>query len=156
MRRLSVRTRGAKLYAAMMMAGLALGACDKTKVVTSTGGKGGGVGGGSVGGATGAGGGMGGAGGSTLTAQEKRGKYLVDNVAACGDCHTPRDQNGPIAGMYLAGNPMFVVLPNGAALGTRNLTKDAPGHKNRTDGDIKNMFQNGLRPVATGMEPLNP
>ena len=58
--------------------------------------------------------------------------------------------------MFLAGNPIFVMLPNGDALGTRNLTNDATGLKNRTDAEIKNMFQNGLRPTATGMAPLNP
>src|SRR3569623_3648040 len=41
-------------------------------------------------------------------------------------------------------------------LGSRNLTSDETGLKNRTDEEIKNMFQNGLRPTATGMEPLNP
>ena len=106
----------------MVLAGLALGGCDKTKVVTSTGGNGGGVGGGSAGvggggagvggiaggtagvggggagGAAGVGGTMGGGGSTALTAQQKRGQYLVDNVAACGDCHTPRDQHGPDRG----------------------------------------------------------
>ena len=27
-------------------------------------------------------------------AQIQRGKYLVENVAMCGDCHTPRDDKG--------------------------------------------------------------
>ena len=59
-------------------------------------------------------------------------------------------------GMYLAGNPSFIALPNGDKLGSRNLTNDETGLKNRTDAEIKNMFQNGQRPTATGMEPLNP
>jgi len=63
---------------------------------------------------------------------------------------------GPITSMYLAGNPGFISLPNGDKLGSRNLTNDATGLKNRTDVEIKSMFQNGLRPTATGMEPLNP
>jgi hypothetical protein len=55
---------------------------------------------------------------------------------------------------YLAGNPNFVAipLPDGgmARLGSRNLTNDATGLKNRTDDEIKNMFLNGMRPAATG------
>jgi len=100
--------------------------------------------------------GAGGAGGAALAAQIARGEYIVDHVAACPDCHTPQGPTGPIDGMYLAGNPDFIVAAADQKLGTRNLTNDATGLKNRTDAEIKNMFQNGLRPTATGMEPLNP
>jgi hypothetical protein len=58
--------------------------------------------------------------------------------------------------MYLAGNPNFISLPNGDKLGSRNLTNDETGLKNRTAAEIKDMFQNGKRPAATGTEPLNP
>src|SRR5262249_59999482 len=41
--------------------------------------------------------------GSTETLVE-RGAYLVTTVAACGNCHTPRDASGkPMAKMTLAG-----------------------------------------------------
>jgi mono/diheme cytochrome c family protein len=34
----------------------------------------------------------------------ERGKYLIDKVALCGDCHTPHDEKGePIAGRKLQG-----------------------------------------------------
>jgi mono/diheme cytochrome c family protein len=34
----------------------------------------------------------------------ERGKYLIDKVALCGDCHTPHDDGGvPIAGKKLQG-----------------------------------------------------
>ena len=126
--------------------------CDSNPKKSGAGGAGGGAGSLGTAGATGAGG----AGGATLAAQIARGEYIVDHVAACPDCHTPQGPNGPITGMYLAGNPGFVTLPDGEMLGTRNLTSDVTGLKNRTDAEIKNMFQNGLRPTATGMEPLNP
>ncbi len=35
----------------------------------------------------------------------KRGKYLVDAVGACGQCHTPRAGAEPDMNMYLAGHP---------------------------------------------------
>ena len=50
----------------------------------------------------------------------ERGAYLVTTVAACGNCHTPRDASGkPMANMTLAGGFEFddgpighVVVPN--------------------------------------------
>ncbi len=36
-----------------------------------------------------------------------RGKYLVENVAICGQCHTPRDSNGnPDRSRWLQGAPL--------------------------------------------------
>jgi len=38
-------------------------------------------------------------------AQIQRGKYLVENVAMCADCHTPRDNNGQFdRSQWLQGN----------------------------------------------------
>lgn len=94
-----------------------------------------------------------------LTAKQARGKYLVDHVIACGDCHTPQTPTGPDMSKYLAGNPNFVALPNGDKLGSRNLTNHETGLKNRSDDEIKAMFMDGKRPVATGAggtEALNP
>ncbi len=40
-------------------------------------------------------------------AQVARGKYLVQRVGMCGDCHTPRDDKGvPLPGKELAGAPI--------------------------------------------------
>jgi mono/diheme cytochrome c family protein len=92
-----------------------------------------------------------------LTPLQARGKYLVNNVVACGDCHTPRKADGsPDFTKFLAGNAAFIVTPGGDKLPTRNLTNDATGLKNRTDAEIKAMFMDGKRPTATGMEALNP
>ena len=39
--------------------------------------------------------------------QVARGKYLVQRVGMCGDCHTPRDNKGmPLPGKELAGAPI--------------------------------------------------
>lgn len=36
-----------------------------------------------------------------------RGKYLVDDVGLCGDCHTPHNEKGePIKDQYLQGAPL--------------------------------------------------
>jgi mono/diheme cytochrome c family protein len=38
----------------------------------------------------------------------ERGKYIVEGVAGCGYCHTPRDQDGnPERTKWLAGTPVF-------------------------------------------------
>jgi len=94
---------------------------------------------------------------TSTTASVERGKYIVDHVAVCPDCHTPRDETGaPIAAQYLAGTECFVQLPNQSCLHTRNLTNDATGLANRSDEDIKRMITQGIRPAVTGDEPLNP
>ena len=42
------------------------------------------------------------------TVTNARGKYLVENVGLCADCHTPRDQNGePIKSQWLMGAPIM-------------------------------------------------
>jgi len=42
------------------------------------------------------------------SAKVERGRYLVDQVALCGDCHTPRTEKGePIKEKYLKGSPLF-------------------------------------------------
>jgi hypothetical protein len=86
-----------------------------------------------------------------LTAQQARGQYLMDHVIGCPECHTPHDAMGaPVPGMYLAGWDCLIKLPNGHCLSSRNLTNDPTGLKNRMDDEIKSMFQNGIRPAATG------
>jgi hypothetical protein len=41
----------------------------------------------------------------------QRGKYLVENVAACGSCHTPRAGAEPDMSMHLAGHPANAPYP---------------------------------------------
>jgi mono/diheme cytochrome c family protein len=41
------------------------------------------------------------------SAQIQRGKYLVESVAMCGDCHKPRNEKGePIQEKWLHGSPL--------------------------------------------------
>lgn len=138
------------LFVAMTMA-----ACgdDDDSASTSTGGSSGTGGSGSV--MAGAGGGAGE--GAMSEDAVERGRYLVDHVIACPDCHTPRDEMGaPIMDKYMAGSECFVKLENGDCLHARNLTNDETGLKNRSDDEIKKMITEGIRPAATGDEYLNP
>jgi mono/diheme cytochrome c family protein len=87
----------------------------------------------------------------------ERGRYLVDHVAVCQDCHTPRNEDGsPIAEQYLAGAECFAELPSGSCLNTRNLTNHETGLLNRSDDEIKRMIRDGIRPAVTGDQPLSP
>jgi mono/diheme cytochrome c family protein len=99
-----------------------------------------------------------GLGGAALTA---RGKYLVEHVSVCTDCHTPRTEMGaPDLTKYLAGADCFVdIAPMDADVGclsTPNLTNDATGLKNRSDEEIKDMFLKGLRPDGSALHPVMP
>jgi len=43
----------------------------------------------------------------TPAAKIDRGKYLVENVGMCGDCHTPHNEKGePIREKWLQGSPL--------------------------------------------------
>ena len=96
-------------------------------------------------------------GGNALVA---RGRYLVNNVIACSDCHTPTLPSGaPDMSKFLAGNPAFAQLPNGQALPSRNLTPDpTTGLGSYTAAQIKHMFLDGMtvRGVGGGTQALNP
>lgn len=90
-----------------------------------------------------------------------RGKYLVENVAACGDCHTPRKSDGsPDASKLLSGIECFADAdPMNDELGclsSRNLTNHETGLKNRTDAEIKDMFMKGERPDEKALHPVMP
>ena len=89
-----------------------------------------------------------------------RGKYLVDHVAACGDCHTPRlPTGGPDMTKYLSGVECFIDVngpAEGGCLHSGNLTNDITGLKNDTDGQIKKMFQDGQRPDGRFLHPVMP
>ena len=48
------------------------------------------------------------------SAQVERGRYLVSGVSMCGECHTPRDQNGELQmKFWLKGAPIPVSTPEG-------------------------------------------
>ncbi len=92
----------------------------------------------------------------------ERGRYLVENVMVCGDCHTPRLPTGaPDTTKILAGSLCFVdAMPpadNGmGCLHSRNITNHATGLANRSDAEIKAMILTGVRPGGTFLHPAMP
>lgn len=89
-----------------------------------------------------------------------RGEYLVKAVASCSDCHTPRKEDGsPDLAKFLSGVECFVDVngpDSGGCLHSRNLTNHPTGLMNRSDAEIKAMFQNGMRPNGQALIPLMP
>ena len=106
-------------------------------------------------------GGESGGGGAAGDAMVERGRYLVNNVAACIDCHTPRNPDGTLdRTRLLAGNPAFIDLDDtDDAVGlvpTPNLTPDGTGLRDWTDNQIKNAFLNGEDEDGGALVPIMP
>ena len=82
---------------------------------------------------------------SAETAVE-RGDYLVNTIMACGNCHTPKDENGrPILSRAFSGGLSFET-PSFAGTAS-NITSDtATGIGSWSDVDIKLAFTQGVRP----------
>ena len=97
--------------------------------------------------------------GVALTPEQARGKYLVDVVIACPECHTPRNMMGQLRlDRYMAGdstpapNCLFKSTNGMECVHPRNLTNHETGLKNRTDAQIKTMILEGKRPTPTGAD----
>jgi mono/diheme cytochrome c family protein len=82
-----------------------------------------------------------------------RGRYLVEHVSLCGDCHTPRNFIGvPNRDLYLAGaaakgNPLGVDVPN--------ITPDkATGIGNWKREDIAELLHIGIKPDFDNVQGL--
>ena len=75
-------------------------------------------------------------------AGSERGRYLVDHVSICGDCHTPRNLLGmPRASLYLAGaahGPGDEAAPN--------ITPHPSGIGEWDEADIVNLLRQGMLP----------
>src|SRR5258707_5526167 len=86
----------------------------------------------------------------------ERGAYLVNAVAFCGNCHTPRDAaNPPIPGMELAGGREFDIEA-GHIVGS-NITPDREtGIGNWSVGQIVYALRNGTRPDGSMIGPPMP
>ncbi|HET6332375.1 MAG TPA: c-type cytochrome [Polyangiales bacterium] len=91
----------------------------------------------------------------------ERGKYLVEAIGACGDCHTPRLQTGGFdTAKALAGVDCFIdadpTKDDFGCLSSRNLTNHETGLKNRSDQEVKDMFMKGERPDGKYLHPVMP
>jgi len=87
-----------------------------------------------------------------------RGKYLVDHVSLCGDCHTPRDEKGQtIVSKYLQGGDLGVQPVNPNPVFTR-IAPDisAKGLPGWNIAGLAKAFQTGKRPDGQMFRPPMP
>ncbi len=74
----------------------------------------------------------------------ERGKYLVDQVALCGDCHTPRNEKGePIKEKYLKGALLFL-KPTSPLPGWAEKSPNIAGLPGWEEKDAIKFFMTGL------------
>lgn len=84
-----------------------------------------------------------------------RGKYLVNNVATCGDCHTPTDKKGqPIKGKQLQGSAL-VFKPTIPIPSWIPVAPSIAG-LSWTDAQAIEFFTTGKRPDGTMAAPPMP
>lgn len=85
----------------------------------------------------------------------ERGRYLVETIAGCGNCHTPLGPNGPLPGRHLAGG---LVMDEGVFRAvTPNITPDpATGIGGWSDAQLVRAIREGIRPDGTLIGPPMP
>lgn len=82
----------------------------------------------------------------------ERGRYLVETIAACGNCHTPKGPSGEIEGMTLAGG--FVIEEEPFTAVAPNITPDPQtGIGAWSDEEIVDAIREGRRPDGTIIGP---
>ena len=85
----------------------------------------------------------------------ERGKYLVDTVMTCHNCHTPMGPNGPQFDKALSGGLRFNEPPFDVT--GSNLTPDPETGLGRwSDADIKKTLRDGVKPNGTQMAGVMP
>jgi mono/diheme cytochrome c family protein len=85
-----------------------------------------------------------------------RGAYLVNSIAGCGNCHTPKDRTGrAIAGEELSGGIEFDIPP--AHVVAPNITPDPEtGIGKWSEAEIVTALRDGKRPDGTIIGPPMP
>lgn len=85
----------------------------------------------------------------------ERGRYLVDTVMTCNNCHTPMGPNGPQFDKALSGGLRFNEPPFDVT--ASNVTPDtATGIGQWSDADIKKTLQLGVRPNGVRLAEVMP
>ena len=90
---------------------------------------------------------------STDKSQIERGRYLVEDVAMCGECHTPRDAQGELnRNAWLQGAPIWIMpvrrIPNWA--------ESAPplaGFPSFTEEEGERVLEQGIGPEGETLRP---
>lgn len=85
----------------------------------------------------------------------ERGKYLMNGIVACDNCHTPKGPQGPIMSQYMAGGLKFDEKPFTAY--APNITPDPEtGIGKWTDAQLIAAIREGKRPDGSIIGPPMP
>jgi mono/diheme cytochrome c family protein len=85
----------------------------------------------------------------------ERGRYLVDTVMTCHNCHTPMGPNGPQFDKALSGGLRFDEPPFDVT--ASNITPHGEtGIGKWSDVDVKKALQEGVRPTGTRLAEVMP
>lgn len=88
--------------------------------------------------------------------QLDRGSYLVNNIGACGNCHTPREKGVPDLSKRLSGGFQTFTEPWFVLKGS-NITPDPETGIGRWSvADLKRGLIEGIRPSGTPLAPIMP
>lgn len=87
----------------------------------------------------------------------ERGRYLVESIGGCGNCHTPKGPTGQdLPGRHLAGGQVFEE-PNLFRAVAPNITPDAETGIGRwTDAELARAIREGIRPDGRVLGPPMP
>lgn len=82
-----------------------------------------------------------------------RGKYLVNNVAMCSECHTPRDSEGNLEPQaYLDGAPIWI-MPTKHIPDWAQYAPVLAGLPSYTDEQMENVLERGIGPNGDAIHP---
>lgn len=78
--------------------------------------------------------------------QVDRGRYLVEQVAQCGECHSPRDANGnPDHSRWLQGAPVWI-MPVRTDTNWAERVPAIAGTLGYTDDQLQKILEQGIGP----------
>jgi mono/diheme cytochrome c family protein len=88
-----------------------------------------------------------------VEADVEHGKYLVEEVAMCGECHTPRNDNGELEmGAWLQGASIWIVPTRHI----QNWADRAPalaGLPSYTEEEMERVLEKGIGPEGEVLRP---
>lgn len=90
---------------------------------------------------------------ATHDAQVERGRYLVEDVAMCGECHTPRDERGGLEmDKWLQGAQVWI-MPIHHDTNWAERVPPIAGLPSLTDEEAERVLENGTGPEGEALRP---
>jgi mono/diheme cytochrome c family protein len=87
------------------------------------------------------------------SAQIERGKYLVEEVAKCAECHTPRDSAGNLRGEAWLQGASIWIKPVAPIQNWADQTPPLAGLPSFTDAQMERVLEKGVGPEGERLRP---